>query len=115
MKEKATKGTNNASGPIITLDYDAYAHYLEDSNLTEDQKREFLQALWSIICDFVALGFNVHPAQQVQNACGKLPEKSGNLPISAMDLVDCRGQFQSNQFNDAAGGIISQAVGRIRQ
>ncbi|MEM8497851.1 MAG: hypothetical protein AAF542_07485 [Pseudomonadota bacterium] len=51
--------------PIIAVDYDRYLHHLEDSDIDESQKREFIDALWSVIVAFVDLGFGVHPLQQV--------------------------------------------------
>ena len=71
MKQKKDKTKRNtqpvsdlpgrdASPPVVTVDYDLYAHYLEDSDLSEKEKREFLQMLWNIICEFVSLGFGVH-------------------------------------------------------
>ncbi|MFC3229147.1 hypothetical protein ACFOGJ_18015 [Marinibaculum pumilum] len=100
------------TAPILTVDYDLYAHYLEDSDLSKEQKQEFLQALWSIIVDFVALGFEVHPVQQAQDACGKLPEKRRNQPESAPDSLKYRDQFTSKIFKKAAGGIDSTAEER---
>lgn len=55
---------DDSGKPKITLDIQAYEHFLEDADLSDDQRREFLEALWSIICSFVELGFGVHPAQQ---------------------------------------------------
>lgn len=53
------------SRPTIAVDYDRYLHYLDDCGLDETKKREFIDALWSIIISFVDLGFGVHPLQQV--------------------------------------------------
>ena len=50
--------------PTLTLDVSLYESYLQDSDLSEDQKREFLEALWSVIVGFVDLGFGLHPVQQ---------------------------------------------------
>tara|TARA_Y100000588_G_C13598666_1_gene646085 strand:- start:145 stop:519 length:375 start_codon:yes stop_codon:yes gene_type:complete len=63
--------------PSVTVDYEFYEKYLEESGWTEDQKREFLQILWNIICEFVSLGWGVHPLQQAKETkedCGKPPE-----------------------------------------
>ena len=61
------------SPPSVYLDYALYEHYLAECDLTEDQKREFLDTLWSIIVAFVDLGFGVHPVQQVSDreVCGQ--------------------------------------------
>lgn len=45
--------------PAIGFDVARYETYLAETDLSEDQKREFLQALWSIICSFVELGFEI--------------------------------------------------------
>tara|TARA_B100000683_G_C12388662_1_gene514518 strand:- start:510 stop:866 length:357 start_codon:yes stop_codon:yes gene_type:complete len=109
-----TRNTPHAP-PVLSVDYDLYAQYLEDTSLSEEQKREFLEALWSIICDFVALGFNVHPAQQAQNACGKLRENRTNLPISMPDAVGLDSQIQRKSFNAAADGNAHSEAERIQK
>lgn len=73
--------------PVMTVDFERYAHMLEDSDLTEEQKRELLQALWNITVEFVSLGFGVHPIQQAKEACGKPTEKSSNSALTASDTV----------------------------
>jgi len=64
--------------PSISIDWDYYAEFLKDVDLSDEEKHEFLQALLSIQIGFVDLGFNVHPAQlAVKNhndrqACGSI-------------------------------------------
>lgn len=89
--------------PVVTVDYERYAHFLDNSDLTEDQKRAFLQALWSIIVEFVSMGFGVHPVQQAQNACGK-PEETAPKPAPARpDAVKCSHKVLASKFVSAAG------------
>lgn len=57
--------------PSLTIDYGLYWHYLENSNLTDQQKRDFLDDMWLIIVFFVKLGFNVNPLQE---AVGQSPK-----------------------------------------
>lgn len=57
--------------PALTLDVALYEGYLQDSNLTEDERRAFLEALWSIVVGFVDLGFGIHPLQQTGQGCGQ--------------------------------------------
>lgn len=56
--------------PVLTLDISLYEKYLEGSDMTDDQKREFLEALWSIVIGFVDLGFGIHPVQQAMESDG---------------------------------------------
>lgn len=70
--------------PALTLDVALYEGYLEDSDLTEDQRRDFLEALWSILVGFVDLGFGVHPLQQAGLNC---EQNADFLAIDAADVV----------------------------
>lgn len=54
--------------PIITVDTEKYAAFLDEAEMTDAEKEKFLQALWEIIVSFVEFGFGVHPLQEV---CGK--------------------------------------------
>lgn len=56
---------NRPARNVVTLDLEKYKHLLNDPALSEVQKEEFLQALWSIVVAFVELGFGVHPLQEV--------------------------------------------------
>ena len=70
--------TNAAKFPPFTIDWDLYASYLEGSDLSDKEKRDFIETLWSIVTSFVDLGFSVHPTQQtLANECGK----NSNFPI----------------------------------
>lgn len=51
--------------PRVSVDVEKYKAFLDGSDMTESQKEEFLQALWSIVVTFAELGFGVHPLQQV--------------------------------------------------
>lgn len=77
---------NSATHPksTLTVDVEKYQAYLDGSGMTEAQKEEFLQAMWSIIVSFVELGFGVHPLQEV---CGKTPEIDGQGAKAAFDAV----------------------------
>ncbi len=52
----------------LSIDWDAYLPFLENEDISEEQKRELIEALWSIMVSFVDLGFGIHPIQQV---CGQ--------------------------------------------
>jgi len=47
--------------PSFSIDWDAYLPYLESSDLTEAQKREFIETLWSIVMAFVDFGWSSKP------------------------------------------------------
>lgn len=53
--------------PPLKIDWDLYAAMLDESDLTEDEKKEFIETLWSIVVAFVDLGFGIHPVQQADH------------------------------------------------
>ena len=42
-----------------------YLHYLRDTDFSEPQKIEYLQTLWSMMSEFVDLGFKASSMQQI--------------------------------------------------
>ena len=102
-----TAGTNGTSpGPSLTIDYALYQKYLDNSDLTEAQKSDYLDTLWSIIVSFVDLGFGVHPLQQ---AC---EQELDLTSLMATDVVSSRKGLSQNQFTDAADPIVKLAAER---
>lgn len=70
--------------PYITVDVERYQAYLDETDMTDAQKEEFLQSMWQIIIGFVELGFGVHPLQEV---CGKDAQSSTQSAVGAFDAV----------------------------
>ena len=69
--------------PKLTIDWDAYLAFLEDEDISEEQKRDLIETLWSIVVTFVDLGFGFEPAQEI---CGQDPER---LASAFRDVVEC--------------------------
>ena len=54
MKDKTTKNLvrptrryGEHTGLAVTVDYEKYLHFLEDADISDQDKREFLQTLWA--------------------------------------------------------------------
>ena len=112
-QEKDNQSGPDKSRPVITVDYDLYAHHFENSGLSEDEKREYLKSLWNLIVEVISLGYGVHPVQQAQNACGKLLETPANPPILSANAVEWLDQNKADVFNGAADGNAPEAAERI--
>lgn len=86
--------------PILSVDYEAYAHLLENSDMTEEQKLQFVQALWSVIYGFASLRFGANPVHHIEKQpcgqVGKLARKSTSVPRNAVKF---------NQLNTHEGSI----------
>ncbi len=82
-EQQTSETTSRASGKDYTLevDLDYYQSYLDDLDISEEQKREVIEALWTIVVAFVDLGFgintvqNVLPDQYVKSNTGKPEDK----------------------------------------
>lgn len=83
----------------LTLDLEKYQPYLDDPDLSDDQKRAFLEALWSIITAFVDLGYGIHPVQiTLKETCGK----------DLTDACQTAGSFEAmidSEDHQQAGGL----------
>ena len=94
--------------PALKLDVERYEKMLNDCDLTEEQRQDFLETIWSIIVGFVDLGFDIHPLQQVDNdGCGK------DLDLSlfmAENVISSKKGIPQKQFTDAADCPDKQEV-----
>lgn len=76
--DKIETGTVAAkqTAPALTIDWELYGKYLEDSDLSDAEKRAFLETLLAIVVSAVDLGFGVHPVQQ---AAGNICEQQAEI------------------------------------
>lgn len=88
------KSGPDTSERILEIDTEKYQRYLDESDLTPAQKQQVIEALWSIIVNFVELGFGVHPVQQVT-------ESNKETFDSDQNDVELRHSLAKN-FQDAA-------------
>ncbi len=49
----------NQTAPSLHLDWKDWLPYIDRSDLTDDQKREMIETLWSIVMAFIDLGWDV--------------------------------------------------------
>lgn len=59
--------------PSLSVDWRLYEEHLADADLTDEEKREFIEAMWYIVLTFVDLGFGIEPVQQVIRAAASAP------------------------------------------
>lgn len=81
MSKNSDEPENLKATPTLTVDWEAYALYLEGSDLSDDEKREFIETIWTIVVGFVDLGFTV---KSPEAPCGK---DASSDPGSPVDMV----------------------------
>lgn len=87
--------STSARRPCVEIDFEAYAPYLESADISADEKRQLIEAVWSIVTSFVQLGFGLTPAQQVLESrvdpkagCGQVSKNQDDGPVPASDRLD---------------------------
>lgn len=58
--------------PTLSIDWELYGHHLDESDLTDAEKREFIETLWYLMVSFVDLGFEVSSPKSAER--GKLTD-----------------------------------------
>ncbi len=108
-KEVKDKEENRVPSSSITFDAETFMHFLDQTDWSDGEKAEYLALIWEIVCEFVALGFNVHPIQQAQKACGKSgdlfsPPASGSLAVIDLSHGELMKEFLNLSGADTASG-----------
>ncbi len=103
-QEADSVGVADTRLPSLTIDYDLYARFLEDSGMSDAQKKEFIETLWSVIVSFVDLGFGMHPLQQICESNAAIPDMFA--PDSGL-VLDLDEPLQTPKNIDAAPPAIN--------
>lgn len=103
--ENERKNGNGDARAVVTFDAARYEHFLEEMDLTDEQKRALLEALWSIIVGFVDLGFGVHPVQQ---SCGQNAQDDSATADQGDDAV-CLKDGHSPQIIQGTAVVLNVA------
>lgn len=80
--------------PNDSFDWEEFGYHLEDSDLSDEQKQDFIETLFGIMLSFVDLGYGLHPVQQ---ACEQNRETAPSLPADLLFLDN-----PDNQSDNAA-------------
>ncbi len=94
--------------PALKLDVERYEKMLNDCDLTEEQRQEFLETIWTIIVGFVDLGYDIHPLQQASSEeCGQDLDLTSFM---AENVISSKKGLPQKQFTDAADCRETQEV-----
>ena len=91
MKDDLKLEFSKKAGPTLTVDWQLYAKYFDESDITDAEKREVIETLWSIVVSFIDMGFDV---RSPEDACGQETEVD---PLTDADVVPS----SKGHFNDA--------------
>lgn len=83
----------------VEIDYELLGKELEDADLSEDEKKEFIDCICWIMLSFVDLGFGIEPAQQAMLAGQSNIEDGSPLKVPFADMImasDVADDFKSS-------------------
>lgn len=84
--------------PSEPFDWEEFGHHLEDSVLSDKQKRDFIETLYGIMLSMVDLGIDLR-----SGACGQNAESGIFSPADLLFLSD-----PDNQSDNAAHDALRQ-------
>ena len=88
----------------LGVDIEEFRPLLEESGIPEDQKREWLELVWQIVCQFVDLGFQADPVSRAVHA----KEKEEITPALAAPEWAGDSERARSTFNTAVGDVKQQ-------
>lgn len=68
MEKKNGSQSVRMQAKHIEVDMAKHQAMLDDPNLSEAEKAQTIDALWSIVCILVELGYQISPVQEAQRA-----------------------------------------------
>lgn len=97
MKDEKTGDRNQNSAPVIELDVAYYQQFLDDADITDAQKRELIETLWTIVIQFVDLGFGIHPLQQARDGASAHSDAGQPIRAAIRDFAETEDFFEKEK------------------
>lgn len=105
--------THERGPPNLAIQFDAqeFAHFLDESDLTHEQKLEYIRTVWSIVLQFIDLGFGIHPLQQ---ACGSFDEAAVLCGVADSDALKSSHPELCTDFESAGGCLCLKRIPQMQ-
>ena len=100
----------SARKPVVEIDFEKYFEFTKHFDMSDEQQRELLQALHTIMLAFVDMGFDLNPVQHAmpsEIACG---QGGGDTDQSTQSLGDVVKLIVSN--DDELSAEFHKSCGR---
>lgn len=97
---KEDNSVNNIKAPRLSVDWQIYADALDQSDLTDDEKREFIETLWYIVVSFVDLGFGIDSVSHAIDSHSRLEPCARVLRLEKDSPLRQRFKGANDQTNE---------------
>ncbi|MEM0928054.1 MAG: hypothetical protein AAGI89_02060 [Pseudomonadota bacterium] len=73
----------------LTLNTETYLSQVEDWDISEEEKEEYIRVLWNLMVSAAQIGLGIHPVQQILSTCGnEKASKNGSNLLQSESSVD---------------------------
>lgn len=90
--------TPSSAAPTLRFDWQDWLPYLEDSDIPDEQKRQWIETLWSIVIAFVDLGFDIKADAE---SCGEKFDLKAVLEAAVVNSADTAQPAEKNKKKGA--------------
>ncbi|MER5173429.1 hypothetical protein [Thioclava kandeliae] len=80
------KHKHNLKHPRLEIDLERYRKYLDACDMSDDQKADFVNALWTVIVAFVGFGYKVQRKPEGGAQIIEFPSIDATSPNSSKQL-----------------------------
>jgi hypothetical protein len=84
--------------PSLSVDWSVYKPFLEDQDISDDQKKELIETVWAVIVGCVNLGFEIQSPQQ---ACEQNGDTGIFSPADMLSSLDSQNQLKTDHHDKA--------------
>lgn len=107
MTNNKTGETTDQRSQALGFEADEFQRLIDDVNIPDEQKREFLKTLWNIVVTFVDLGFGMEATQQAMRPLIDIPPD----PKSFKTRPEVKRLLEAS-FDDASGAQSEKETSR---
>ena len=98
----------DATPLALTLDMEKYLGQLTDWEISEEQKRQFIRALWGLLVSCAKIGLKIHPLQKTTRTCGQLFSNSSKPASTAPNRVYLDDLISSEEISHTGSDANSE-------
>lgn len=100
------KQAGNHRYPTLTLDTERYQAMLDAPDLSEDQKRELIEALWQVVVGFIDLNVEIRRT----DSCGKPSKATQSATCKVPPVVKSSIPLMKSGFAEATSNAANAPV-----
>ncbi|MEO1242786.1 MAG: hypothetical protein AAFX54_12830 [Pseudomonadota bacterium] len=111
--ESTELGRESNERLALTLDMETYLGQLDDWEISESHKREFIVTFWNLLVTFAEIGFEIHPVQLARRVGEKAPENlrktKENPAFEAENMLYSKSYYRTQIIDTPAADFMAES------